>query len=163
MPYLPVAKPSLPAALLVLSTLAMVAGTDSDATTQQLFGTVEGWGVVALSDGDEFRGCGAGQEQNGREVGIALRADGSWLLVFWIPTPQGELPVQLTIGSRHWDFRATGDGNRISFAPSRRMLDAIRSGGALTISFEGTRFTAPMTGASDALAMVQDCVDHSGG
>lgn len=97
------------------------------------------------------------------EAGIARSADGNWLLLFEMPTPQGVVPAQVAIDGMRWNLSVTGEGNRVSFAPSSQMMDAVRVGSSLTISVQGMSFTSTLTGSSAAMSMVQTCVRRRGG
>ncbi|WP_417627603.1 hypothetical protein [Pararhodobacter aggregans] len=143
--------------------LTLSAGASFAGTSERAYGDANGWNVVALLDGTRFTGCAASHQQIDGQAGIAYSADGNWLLLFEMPTPQGEIPAQMSIDGRSWNFSVIGQGNRVSFGPSLQMMDAVRAGSRLTISVQGASFTTTLTGSSAAMTMIQTCVNRRGG
>lgn len=144
--------------------VAMLAAPAAQAGGSQIpFGEARGWSVIAFLDGTTFNGCAASHQQLDGQTGIAMSADGNWLLAFEMPTPQGVIPAQMNIDGRVWNFQATGEGNRVSFGPSLEMIAMVRAGHNLTISVQGASYTATLIGSSAAMNMVQDCVNRRGG
>lgn len=150
-------------AAFTLSALLLAPGIAQAGSSQVPYGDVNGWSVFTLLDGTRFTGCAASHQQMDGEAGIARSADGNWLLLFEMPTPQGVVPAQVAIDGMRWNLSVTGEGNRVSFAPSSQMMDALRAGSSLTISVQGMSFTSTLTGSSAAMSMVQTCVRRRGG